>query len=117
MSQSIGERQAVVLVQEVNRRARPALVSLHDADAVLFDEHGQLHVASSIDNLQLSDWESAQDILNVCGETRPHDDLALEVVRQANDRTEPRYQVHLCFEAERLLLLLGALHPCTCTLP
>ena len=81
LSQSIGERQAVVLVQEVNRRARSALVSLHDADAVLFNKHGQLHVARSIDNLQLGDWESAQDVLNVCGEPRSHDDLALEVVR------------------------------------
>ena len=45
LSQSISERQAVVLVQEVDRRARSALVSLHDADAVLFNKHGQLHMA------------------------------------------------------------------------
>ena len=70
--QAVCQGQCIILVEEVDQRALLRLlgaatwaVGLHDADAVLFDEHSELHVGRANGHLNLLDRERPEDILDV----------------------------------------------------
>ena len=113
--QAVCKRQGIVLIEEVDQSALLLLgatllraVGLHDADAVLLDEHGELHVRRPDRHLQLRDGEGAEDVLDVGGELGAGDHLLMQVEGETDDRAQSRDQVHLGLKLERLLLRLVA---------
>ena len=113
--QAVCKRQGIVLIEEVDQSTLLLLeatlllaVGLYDADAVLLDEHGELHVRRTDRHLQLRDGKGAEDVLDVGGELGAGDHLLMQVEGQTDDRAQSRDQVHLGLKLERLLLRLFA---------